>query len=193
MRIWNTIALATMLYSTVVSGQGMEETLTLERCYEKAEANYPLTKQRDLLHQSSEYSVANASTGYWPMVSIQGQASYQSDVTQIPISLPGFEAPTIPKNQYKIYAEIYQPLTDVYAVTQQKHAQAIHSKIQQQNLEVELYQLRDRIDQIYFGVLLMNEQIQQVEILRSDLSATLSRTRAAIECALYGVRQHGCG
>src|SRR5687767_3424694 len=81
------------------------DLLTLEQCYERAKNNYPLIKQMALIEQAREYSVDNASKGYLPQFMIGGQATYQSDVTQIPISLPGVPIPELSKDQYKIYAE----------------------------------------------------------------------------------------
>ena len=61
--------------------------LTIEDCYEKARINYPLIKQKDYIEKTKEYSVSNVWNGYFPQITIQGQATYQSDVTQVPSTL----------------------------------------------------------------------------------------------------------
>ncbi|HSL87921.1 MAG TPA: hypothetical protein VK870_01320, partial [Ignavibacteriaceae bacterium] len=65
--------------------------VTLEECYEKARINYPLIKQKDYIAKTKDYSVSNIWNGYFPQITLLAQASYQSDVTEIPMSLPGVE------------------------------------------------------------------------------------------------------
>ena len=82
------ILLVFISLTTFVS-KAQQNDLTLEECYSQAQQNYPLVKQRELLAQSKEYSIENVSKGNLPQVIISGQASYQSDVTQLPIKIPG--------------------------------------------------------------------------------------------------------
>jgi outer membrane protein TolC len=158
--------------------------LTIDSCYTKAKRNYPLVKQYDLIEKSKTYSLDNVSKGYLPQVNIGGQATYQSDVTQptlnqnLPGALPIFE--TISKDQYKVYGEIVQPITDLFTLTNQKEMVEKNAEIDVQKLEVELYKLRGQIDQIYFGLLLIDEQVKQNEILKKDIQAGIDKTTAAI-------------
>lgn len=157
-----------------------QDTLTLDQCYKLAEQNYPLTQQRDLLAKSTDYTVANAAKGFLPQVAINGQATYQSDVTEIPINFPGVNIPTISKDQYKVYGEVYEPLTDLYTISQRKKSEKISAELSQQNLEVDLYKLKERINQLFFGILLIDGQLEQNEILRSDIQSVLDKTTAAV-------------
>lgn len=174
-----TLILGTLLLGLWVPLQAQQ--LTLEDCYRMAEENYPLIKQYDLIKQSGEYSVANVSKGYLPQVNVYGQATYQSDVTKVSIPVPGIEIPSVSKGQYKIYGEIVQPLTDIYTVKQQKELQETNTEVQQQNLNVELYKLKDRVNQLYFGILLLDEQVKQLELTRKDLNIGMKNTDAAIK------------
>src|SRR5689334_13531606 len=115
------------------------QPLTLEQCYALAAQNYPLVKQRELIKQTGEYTISNISKGALPQLAVNGQATYQSDVTQIPIKLPNMDIPTLSKDQYKLYGEISQPFTDLITVQQQKNVQRAVTENQQQNLEAELY------------------------------------------------------
>ena len=166
--------------SCFVQGQETEK-LTLDACYELAEKNYPLVKQRELIEQSKEYSVANISKGYLPQLSVNGQGTFQSSVTSIPISFPGVDIPTIPKNQFKLYGEVNQPLTDLLIIKDQKDFQEIQSSIQSENLETELYKIRERINQLFFGVLLIDEQLRQNELFKKDIQTGIDRLSAAID------------
>jgi outer membrane protein TolC len=168
--------MARTLILLLISFTCSAQILTLEQCYEFAKQNYPLTRQRDLLIRSNEYTVSNIAKGNWPQLVISGQESYQSEVVRIPIP----ESPQIPKNQYRIYGEVSQPLTDLITTNRQKEVQQASALSQVQNLEVELYKLRERIDQLYFGILLLNEQVTQNEFLKKDIRNGLERVDAAI-------------
>jgi outer membrane protein TolC len=157
------------------------EFLTLEQCYELAKNNYPLIKQMALIEQAREYSIDNASKGYLPQIMINGQATYQSDVTQIPFSLPGVPVPTMSKDQYKIYAEINQPLTDVVIIKSQKELIETNSNIETQKTNVELNKLKERINQLFFGILLIDDQIRQSALLEKDIQTGIDKTTAGIE------------
>jgi outer membrane protein TolC len=156
------------------------ETLTIEACYTWAEQNYPLVKQRDLITKSKEYSIGNAMKGYLPQWSINGQATYQSAVTQLPIALPGAEVPQLSKDQYKLYAEVNQTIYDGGAIRNQKHAHEMNAKVEEQKLAVELYTLKERINHLYFGILTTDEQLRQNEILQNDLKLGIQKTQASI-------------
>lgn len=157
------------------------DTLTIEACYTWAEQNYPLVKQRDLLAKSKEYSIDNAMKGYLPQFTINGQATYQSDVTQMPFAIPGAESPLLSKDQYKLYAEVNQTVYDGGAIRQQKLTHEINAKIDEQKLNVELYSLKERINQLYFGILTTDEQLRQNELLQNDLQLGIRKTQAAID------------
>jgi len=164
-----------------VWAQAQNVVLTLDECYTLARENYPLVKQRELIAKTREYSVGNIAQGNLPQIIISGQATYQSDVTTIPIAVPGMDVPKISKDQYRLYGEISQPLTDRVTVNRQKELQEVNSRIQEQNLEVELYKLRDRINQLYFGILLVDEQQHQNDLLKKDIRTGIDRTQAAVK------------
>jgi outer membrane protein TolC len=174
------MVLAIMLSGLPLSAISQKRQLTLDECYAAAEKNYPLVKQRALIANSSEFSLDNLSKGRWPQLVISGQATYQSDVTQIPVNIPGQEIPTISKDQYRLYGEISQPLTDLVTVTRQKEIQVAASKVQEQNLEVELYKTRERINQLFFGVLLIDEQLKQNELFLKDIQTGIDKTSALV-------------
>lgn len=171
---WCLLPLHTAIYSQAT-------TLTLEDCYTMARQHYPLARQRDLITLSEGYSVDNASKGNLPQVSLYGQATYQSDVPHIPIELPGAPIPLIPKDQYKVYGEITQVIYDGGVTSLEKQGQEAKSRAERQNVEVELYKLKERINQLYFGTLLINEQMQQVSLLRKDIELGLDKIKASID------------
>jgi len=164
-----------LLYSCLIWGQ----PLTLVECYTLAEQHYPVIKQRDLIHKSNTYSLENLSKGYLPQAGLYGQATYQSAVTQIPIHLPGVEIPTLNKDQYKIYGEVNQSLYDGGVIRQQRQLQEASAIVDEQKLDVELYKIRERINQLYFGILLVNEQIKQTMLVENDIQLGLKKAEAS--------------
>ena len=182
MKITLWICAAMFLVKPVTAQQ--PNSLRLEDCYALAEKNYPLVKQRELISKSKEYSIDNISKGYLPQLNINGQATYQSDVSHLPGSLAATYSsivPTMSKDQYKLYGEISQPLTGMISTKQQKQLQEMNSTIQQENLEVELYKLKDRVNQLFLGILLVDEQSNQNELLKKDIQTGISKVNIAIE------------
>jgi len=170
------ITCATLL----IGSSAIAQQLTLTECYEKARQNFPLIKQKDLLASTREYTIANARTGYLPQLTIAGQATYQSDVTKVPIEVPGFTIKTLPKDQYKIYAEVNQSIYDGGAIKRQNAIAETNAQVEDQKIEIELYKIRERINQIYFGVLLIDEQIAQVDLIRKDLTSSIQKVESSI-------------
>jgi outer membrane protein TolC len=154
--------------------------LRLEDCYTLARQNYPLIKRQQLIIKSAQYSVQNASKGYLPQVSINGQATYQSDITQIPFKLPNVDIPGLAKDQYKAYTSVNQLVYDGGVIKFQKQAIAAQAEIDKQQLEVDLYQLKSRINQLFFGILIANEEIAQVDTVKRDVQLGLDKTNASI-------------
>src|SRR5580693_9333854 len=113
----------TCVFGVLLSADAqMAKTFTIDDCYRLARQNYPLIKQKGLIVKSKEYSIENALKGYLPQLSINGQATYQSDVTEIPIKIPNTSIPTISKDQYRIYAEIDQTISDGGLIKMQKES-----------------------------------------------------------------------
>lgn len=169
-----------LLLLLIATGALQAQSLTIETCYTLAAENYPLVKQRELLTKSNEYTLQNLSKGYLPQLTLAGQATYQSEVTQIPISVPGMNVPALSKDQYKFYGEVTQTLFDGGVIKQQKLTRQSNLQVEQQKLEVELYKIRERINQLFFGILLVDEQIRQTELLKQDITLGLKKTEAAI-------------
>ncbi|MGC3944285.1 MAG: TolC family protein [Chryseolinea sp.] len=155
--------------------------LSLERCYQLAVENYPMIKQRQLISQSRDYNLQNATTGYLPSAVVNGQQSYQSDVTGVP-SVPGVEPliPPVSKNQYKVYGDVMLPIYDGGVIHSQKQAIAANAKVEEQSLDVELYKLHERVNQLYFGALLIDGQLEQQVLIREDLENGLKLAEASI-------------
>ncbi len=158
----------------------VSSSLTLDSCQALASRNFPLIRQYSLIEKSKEYTIANANKGYLPQISLNGQATYQSEVTQIPISLPNVTIEPLSKDQYKIYGEVSQPITDMITIRDQKDLLKLNALVDVQKTEVDIYKLKDRINNIFFSILLLQEQIEQSNLLRSDIESAVAKTNVAI-------------
>jgi outer membrane protein TolC len=158
-----------------------QTSLTLEECYNKSLENYPLILQKDYIAKSKDYSVSNVWNGYFPQITISGQATYQSDVTSLPISLPGMTINKLTQDQYKVVADVSQVIYDGGIMNSQSGLQKSLAEVDDQKLEIELIKVKERVNQIYFGILLLDEQILQLDFVKNDLNASLSKLNASFE------------
>ncbi|MDR3328184.1 MAG: TolC family protein [Prevotellaceae bacterium] len=165
------------------------QTLKVEDCYQMAQKNYPLVRQYELIEKTQEFSIKNAQKGYLPQIGINGQTTYQSDVTQMPITsemLQMLGAPsnvTIPilgKAQYRLYGEVTYSLTDLFTTKNQTDVVKANAEIETQKVEVDLYKLRERINSLFFGILLIDAQIEQTELVKKDIQSGIDKTEIAI-------------
>ncbi|HEX2847143.1 MAG TPA: TolC family protein, partial [Chitinophagaceae bacterium] len=114
--------------------------LDLQQAYTEAQQNYPAIRQKGLIKQTAELSIDNLSKAYLPQLQLNGQASYQSDVTKVDIPLPGITVPALSKDQYKITADLSQTIYDGGTVKAQKEWQQLNAGVEDEKAEVELYQ-----------------------------------------------------
>ncbi|MBF9254057.1 TolC family protein [Pontibacter sp. 172403-2] len=159
---------------------GQADSLSLQECYALARQHYPLSRQKALIEQSRNYSVENAAKGYLPQVNIMGQATYQSEVTRVPIELPNMPIVSPAKDQYKVAGEISQNLFEGGVIRQQQRLIEANAAVQEQQVAVELYKLKERINQLYFGILLIEAQLKQSELLKNNIRLGLGKVNAAI-------------
>ena len=163
--------------------------ITIEECYRKAQENYPLIKQYDLIEKTKEYNLANASRGYLPQVMLSAKATYQSDVTKMPFDLAqlgmqGIKIPTLSKDQYGVTLEINQTIWDGGEISSQRAIARTGSVVEEKKVEVNIYSINDRVNRIYFGILLTDARIEQNRLLKKELQRNYDRVYS---CMLGGI------
>ena len=158
-----------------------QTTLTLDECYNKSRDNYPLIIQKEYIVKSKDYTVSNIWNGYFPQITISGQATYQSDVTTLPISVPGITIDKLTKEQYKVVADVSQVIYDGGIMSFQSDFQNSLAEVDDQKLEIELLKVKESVNQIYFGILLLDAQLKQIGLLKNDLNESLLKLNAALE------------
>ena len=158
-----------------------QETIALEQCYQWSRENYPLIKKQELIKKSEQYTTENALKGWLPQINIVGQATYQNEVTELPIKLPNISVDPLSKDQYKVYADISQTIYDGGNIKNQKKLALAQSEIQNQQLAVDLDKLKERINQIYFGILQTDKQLAQLQLTKSDINEGIKKAEAQLK------------
>ena len=161
--------------------QAQDNRLTLEQAYDLARQNYPVIKQKDLVRKTADLTIENLNKGYLPQFTISGQATYQSDVTHIGANIPGLKIDVPGKDQYKVQAELSQLLYDGGTTNAQIDVQNANAQVEDQKAEVELYKVKDRINQLYLGILLVDEQVKQVDFVKNDIQLGIKRVEAQVK------------
>ena len=180
-RLNNSVKILLLIIFPSLLGKAQLHELTLQKAYDLARENYPLIQEKSLLEKSSFLTIENIKTAYLPQVSINGQATYQSDVTNIPIKLPNVNIPSLSKDQYKFVADVNQLIYDGGITKAQKEIQQKSNLVDGQKVEVELYKLKDRINQLYLGTLLLNEQLEENNLARENINIGLKTVNAQVQ------------
>lgn len=152
-----------------------QQKLTLEQCKRLAVENYPLIKQYGLIDSAEEYTLQNISKNYLPQFGFNAQATYQSAVTKMPFDASSFpvpiDIPSMSKDQYKATIDLSQNIWDGGITSSQKKVARANSKVNKQQVEVSLHAVKEQINQLYFGILLVDEQIRIIELTRQNLES----------------------
>ena len=171
------LVLALTMLPMLVQGQ------TLEECQQAAEKNYPQIRQYGLIEKTTQLTVANIQKGWLPQVSASAQATYQSDVTAWPnemktmMSGMGIDMKGLTKDQYRVGIDVQQTIYDGGVIGSQKRIAREQGKVQTAQNEVNIYNVRKRVNEIYFGLLLIDEQIK----LNTDLQTLLAGNERKLE------------
>ena len=162
---------------------------TLEECQRAAEQNYPLIRQYDLIGKTTDLTVANIQKGWLPQISASAQATYQSDVANFPEQFQqlyqqmGLDMKGLRKDQYRVGIDVNQTIFDGGMISSQKRIAREQGNVQAAQTEVNLYQVRKRVNEMYFSLLLLEDQI----LLNNDLQELL----AGNEKKLASMVKHG--
>ena len=159
-----------------------QQSITLEECYDLVTKNYPLAKQVKLLAAQNKLDLDVISTSKLPQLSLDAQATYQSDVIQFPLAMSGIEP--LNKDQYRATVSVNQLIYNGGATDASLQLKTTQLKTKQKQVEVSLYQLKQKINQLYFSVLLAQESQLLLNAKQAQLKAKLKEVQSGIK---YGV------
>lgn len=158
-----------------------EKPLSLGEAFNLAEQNYPLIHQKDLIKQSERLSLQNLNSNFLPQLMFTGQATYQSDVTKVNVPIPGISIPSQSKDQYKAIGEVDQLLYDGGLTKGQRNIQQLNSNVEENKLAVELYNLKARINQLYFSILYQDQLLAQTDLVSKDIQAGIDKVKPQVD------------
>ncbi|WP_308992415.1 TolC family protein [Mariniflexile litorale] len=159
-----------------------QQSISLEECYILVTENYPLAKQAKLLDTQNKLDLEVISTSKLPQLSLDAQATYQSDVIEFPLAISGIEP--LNKDQYRATVSVNQLIYNGGATDASLDLKSAQLKTKQKQIEVSLYQLKQQINQLYFSVLLTQESQLLLKAKQSQLKAKLGEVQSGIK---YGV------
>lgn len=171
------LLLFTMLSAFVVHAQSLDE------CRRLAREHYPEIRQYDLISKTEQYNISNAARAWIPQIILSGQATYQSATPTYPevlndmIASYGMDMSGIRKDQYKVAIDVSQNIWDGGMSKANRKIAETEAMEQRSRLDVSLYDLQSRVDNIYFGILLLEESRAQTETMINVLESNLNRMR----------------
>lgn len=152
-----------------------QQTLSLSECVELAQKHHPQAAQIGQIRQIQALQTKILQGAYLPQSNLNGQATWQSDVTSVPISLPNFSITPPPQDQYKLTLDVTQTLWDGGLTASQKKVTEAAANADEQKVVTDLYQLREQVSTLYFGVLFAEKQQSTIELLRTELQRKIER------------------
>ncbi|MGN0188980.1 MAG: TolC family protein [Candidatus Cryptobacteroides sp.] len=174
-----TLRLAAVVLALLPSVHALCQT-TIEECVSSACRNYPQIKEYDLIEAAMDYDISNAALSWVPQFSISGKATWQSDVVEMPFDIPGFTF-DIPHDQYGVTGDITQPLWDGGVSASRRRLAVAGAEVKKKQLDVSLYSIRLRVQNIYLGIILIDKQLEINSVLRDNLSRSLGEVSSRIE------------
>ena len=162
--------------------------LTLDHCQQMAQDNYPLLKKYEIIRQTTDYTITNINRGWLPKLAVSGQVSYQSAVATLPDVLAGmlqsngYDVKGLDKDQYRLAIDANQTLWDGGNMKAQKQVAEMEGKVQSAQTDVDMYAIRERVNNLFFGILLIEDKIQ----LNNDLQKLLLSNCTKLENMILG-------
>lgn len=161
---------------------------TLNDCQKWAAENYPLLKRYELLQATTDYTVANINKGWLPQLSAGAQATLQSDVMSLPdglksiMSQAGYNVKGLKKDQYKVAIDVSQTIYDGGSIKAAKQAARAEGEAKARQNDVDMFAIRDRVNNLFFGILLAEDKLK----LNSDLQQLLLDNCRKLEAMVKG-------
>jgi outer membrane protein TolC len=158
-----------------------QQTLTLDQCFDMVTKNYPLAKQSTLLNDKANLDIEAINKGKLPKLDINAQATYQSDVTSLPIQIPNVTVVPPNNDQYRATLDISQSIYNGGLIDASAKVKEATTKVDQQQLEISLYGLKNKVNQLYLSVLLLQENKALLGAKEKQLQTRINEVKAGVE------------
>ena len=158
-----------------------QQKISLEDCYSLVDKNYPLAKQNELIAKKSTLETENNNKEYLPKVDLNAQATYQSDVTQVPIKIPNSTINPLNKDQYRATLDVNQIIYNGGLHDLNNKLKTTQNQLQQQQIAVSLYQLKLKINQLYFSIFLLQERKDILLAKQKQLQSKIAEVKSGVK------------
>ena len=166
-----------ILLLLISASSNAQDILTLNQCYKMVKENYPTAKQIDLLQQKSNFEIDAVIKDKLPKLNLVAQGTYQNQVTYFPN--PAIEP--VNNDQYRANLDVNQLIYNGGSIDATSKLKIAQTKTQQQQVEINLYQLKSRINQIYFSILLLQEQNDLLLSKQKQLISKIAEVKTGIK------------
>ena len=159
------------------------QTTTLDECIGWAYDNYPQIKEMSLIEMTKGIDLKNAAYAWLPHLNISGKATWQSEVVEMPMDIPGMDI-NIPHDQYGLTAEFTQQIWDGGTSRSQKELAEAGAEVKKTQLETNLWSIRSRVQNVFLGIILIDKQLELNRLLRESLERSYEEVKSRMEAGV---------
>lgn len=176
-----TLVLTVLIVLSVFCLYGQEaRPITLQMLYDAVDQNHPISGINSLLDSVKNLQIKNANASYLPKVDVNASASWQSDVTEVNIPFPGVTIPTPDRDQYRLSLDVGQIIWEGGVTSARKEIAIAQAEAEKSSVRTELYSLKDRVNEVYFSIILIDVTQKQLELMRTELASRLESLEAGV-------------
>ncbi|MBS3774346.1 MAG: TolC family protein [Bacteroidales bacterium] len=165
-----------------VSIAQQKDSLDIFKCFEAVEANHPRAGEKPIIDEQTRLKINNLRSQWYPSLEMNAQASYQSDVVEIDVNLP-FDAdfPSPSKDQYRVTMDVNQRIYDGGVVKYSENMERMGKKVEKQSVKADLYQIKDQVMEVYFGIMLFQKQKEVLQATMKELKTKIKSVKSAVD------------
>ena len=169
--------------AAICAGYAAHAQTTLDECIGWAYDNYPQIKEMSLIEMTKGIDLKNAAYAWLPHLNISGKATWQSEVVEIPMDIPGMDI-NIPHDQYGLTAEFTQQIWDGGTSRSQKELAEAGAEVKKTQLETNLWSIRSRVQNVFLGIILIDKQLELNRLLRESLERSSEEVKSRMEAGV---------
>ena len=169
--------------AAICAGYAAKAQTTLDECIGWAYDNYPQIKEMSLIEMTKGIDLKNAAYAWLPHLNISGKATWQSEVVEMPVDIPGMDI-NIPHDQYGLTAEFTQQLWDGGTSRSQKELAEAGAEVKKTQLETNLWSIRSRVQNVFLGIILIDKQLELNRLLRESLERSSEEVKSRMEAGV---------
>jgi len=169
--------------AAICAGYAAHAQTTLDECIGWAYDNYPQIKEMSLIEMTKGIDLKNAAYAWLPHLNISGKATWQSEVVEMPMDIPGMDI-NIPHDQYGLTAEFTQQIWDGGNSRSQKELAEAGAEVKKTQLETNLWSIRSRVQNVFLGIILIDKQLELNRLLRESLERSSEEVKSRMEAGV---------